>query len=52
MPAWDKLVGFLADTVVVNGHVQTRAEYVANVMETAATFPDYRWELRPECCRG
>lgn len=44
--AWDELPRFVANTVVVNGEVQTRPEYVKNVMATTAAFPDYRWELR------
>jgi len=33
-------------TVLVNGRARTRPEYVADVMATTNTFPDYRWELR------
>lgn len=44
--AWGELPAFLAETVLVNGRARTRAEYVADVVATTQSFPDYRWELR------
>jgi predicted ester cyclase len=44
--AWDELGSFLADSVLVNGVVRSRSEYVADVVRTTVIFPDYRWELR------
>ena len=44
--AWDDLPGFLAETVLVNGRARTGPEYVADVVATTRSFPDYRWELR------
>jgi predicted ester cyclase len=44
--AWDELATFVADSVVVNGVTRSRSEYVADVQQTIAIFPDYRWKLR------
>lgn len=50
--AWDALPLFLAETTRVNGHRRTRSEYVANVISTTHTFPDYRWEMRRAIVEG
>ena len=50
--AWDELGSFLADSVLVNGVVRSRSEYVADVIRTTTVFPDYRWELRRAILEG
>lgn len=50
--AWDELGGYVADSVLVNGVARSRNEYVADVMATTSTFPDYRWELRRVVVEG
>lgn len=50
--AWADLASFLAESVLVNGQVQTRAAYVENVVATTVVFPDYRWELRRAVAEG
>jgi predicted ester cyclase len=50
--AWDEIRPFLAAFVMVNGRTRTREEYVADVMATTASFPDYRWELRRAIVEG
>ncbi len=50
--AWDELPEYLADRVLVNGSPRSPREYVADVMATAAVFPDYRWELRRAVLEG
>jgi predicted ester cyclase len=44
--AWDELAPFLADTVIVNGVVRTKAEYAADLSRIDHAFPDYRWQLQ------
>lgn len=44
--AWEEILPFVADTVVVNGVEQSRSEYVAGIRRTVEVFPDYRWTLR------
>jgi predicted ester cyclase len=50
--AWDELGAFVADCVLVNGSVRSRREYVADVVATTSTFPDYQWELRRVVVEG
>lgn len=50
--AWDELGAFVADCVLVNGSVRSRREYVADVVATTSTFPDYRWEVRRVVVEG
>ena len=44
--AWEEIPPFLAATVVVNGAVRTRSEYVVDLRATVDVFPDYSWTLR------
>ena len=44
--AWDEIPPFLAETMVVNGIGQSRAEYVGGIRKTVEVFPDYRWTLQ------
>lgn len=44
--AWSELAAAVAPSVLVNGSVSTRSEYVADVQATVGAFPDYSWELR------
>ncbi|MEU0090705.1 ester cyclase [Kribbella sp. NPDC006257] len=44
--AWDEIGTFVADSVLVNGIIRSRSEYIADVQHTFSIFPDYRWELR------
>jgi predicted ester cyclase len=36
--AWDERGSFLADSVLVNGVIRSRSEYVADIVRTTATF--------------
>lgn len=44
--ALDELAPFLADRVTVNGRERSRAEYIDDLRELLASFPDYRWRIR------
>lgn len=44
--SWDDIAAAVAPTVLVNGRIRTRSEYVADVQATVRVFPDYTWELR------
>lgn len=50
--AWGEVELLVADWVIVNGHTQTRSQYVANIVATTEIFPDYRWELRRAVVEG
>ena len=50
--AWDELSPFLADTVIVNGQVRTKAEYAADLSNLDHAFPDFRWQLRRAVVEG
>jgi predicted ester cyclase len=43
---FDRLGEFVAETVEVNGSVQTLATYIENLRAVVEAFPDYRWEIR------
>jgi predicted ester cyclase len=43
--AWEELRGYLAKTVLVNGLPRTQDEYLADLVTTTKSFPDYRWRL-------
>jgi predicted ester cyclase len=49
---WGELGKYVADRVMVNGSVRSRAEYVSDVMATIAAFPDYKWELQRAVVEG
>jgi predicted ester cyclase len=44
--AWETIAGFVHPSVLVNGTRRTREEYVDDIKDTIAVFPDYAWELR------
>jgi predicted ester cyclase len=50
--SWDEVGAFVAERVLVNGSVFSRREYVAAVVATTSTFPDYQWELRRAVLEG
>lgn len=43
--AWSEIGSYVADEVLVNGRVRTRAEYVGDLQILCESFPDYRWTL-------
>lgn len=50
--AWDEVGGYLADSVLANGLVRSRREYVDDIVATISVFPDYQWELRRVVVEG
>jgi len=43
---FDQLGEFVAESVEVNGQVQSLDQYISNLKAVVRAFPDYRWELR------
>ncbi|GLY16643.1 ester cyclase [Kineosporia rhizophila] len=43
---WDRLATFVHSSVLVNGVVRSRQEYVDDILKTTQVFPDYFWELQ------
>jgi predicted ester cyclase len=44
--AFDELVPFLAEVVLVNGEERTAQQYVGDLFAVHRAFPDYRWEVQ------
>lgn len=49
---WDAIGSFVADSVLVNGEMRSRSEYVGDIEATVRVFPDFRWELRRVVVEG
>lgn len=50
--AWEELQTYIEESIVVNGVLRSRRDYVADVMATTSAFPDYQWELRRTVLEG
>lgn len=48
----DQLATFLADRVTVNGRERSRVEYIDDLRQLLASFPDYRWRIRRTIVEG
>lgn len=44
--AFDELGPFVADVLTVNGWPRTAQQYVDDLFEVHAAFPDYHWEIQ------
>jgi aspartyl-tRNA synthetase len=49
---WEELAQYVAESVLVNGAVRSRREYIADIVSTIAAFPDYHWELKRAVVEG
>ncbi len=43
---WETVASHVHPSVLVNGVLRSRAEYVDDIRRTITVFPDYAWKLR------
>jgi predicted ester cyclase len=50
--AWDEVAECVAERVIVNDKIQSRSQYIADLLEVTTTFPEYYWQLQRALCEG